>query len=122
MSKVRVHISVSADGYVAGPNQSLENPLGEGGEELHEWLLGLRAWREPHGLEGGLDQARTAAAGKDVAIGGGASVINRYLAAGSSTSSSCMSFRWCWAAARGSSRASARNSSSNRFGRSRRPE
>jgi hypothetical protein len=30
MSKVRVHITVSADGYVAGPNQSLENPLGEG--------------------------------------------------------------------------------------------
>jgi dihydrofolate reductase len=53
MSKVRAHISVSADGYVAGPNQSIENPLGEGGEELHEWLIRLRAWREPHGMEGG---------------------------------------------------------------------
>jgi dihydrofolate reductase len=53
MSKVRVHISVSADGYVAGPNQSIENPLGEGGESLHEWLIALRSWREPHGLEGG---------------------------------------------------------------------
>jgi hypothetical protein len=31
MSKVRVHITVSADGFVAGPNQSEENPLGEGG-------------------------------------------------------------------------------------------
>jgi dihydrofolate reductase len=162
MSKVRVHISVSADGYVAGPNQSLENPLGEGGEGLHEWLIVLQAWRAPHGLEGGevnvsstvaeesqanvgaeimgrgkfgggpgpwsdepwtgwwgdeppfhmpvfvvtqharepltlsdttftfvtggieeaLEQARLAAAGKDVFIGGGASIINQYLAAG----------------------------------------
>jgi dihydrofolate reductase len=162
MSKVRVHISVSADGYAAGPNQSLENPLGESGERLHEWLFGLRAWREPHGLEGGevnasnrileestanvgaeimgrgkfgggpgpwgddpwpgwwgeeppfhmpvfvvthherapltlsdttftfvtdgiesaLDQARKAAAGKDVVIGGGAKAIDQYLAAG----------------------------------------
>jgi dihydrofolate reductase len=161
MSLVRVHISVSADGYVAGPHQSPENPLGEGGEGLHEWVVRLRAWREPHGMEGGevnastpvveeslanvgaeimgrgkfgggpgpwgddpwpgwwgeeppfhmpvfvlthhereplaladttftfvtdglesaLEQAQAAAAGKDVAIGGGASVINQYLAA-----------------------------------------
>jgi hypothetical protein len=53
MSEVRVHISVSADGYVAGPNQSLENPLGEGGEDLHDWVVALKAWREPHGLGGG---------------------------------------------------------------------
>jgi dihydrofolate reductase len=161
MSKVRVHISVSADGYVAGPNQSVENPLGEGGEDLHEWVVALQEWRAAHGLEGGevntstsvleearanvgaeimgrgkfgggpgpweeswrgwwgeeppfhmpvfvithhgrepltlsdttftfvtdgiesaLDQAREAAAGKDVFIGGGADVINQYLAAG----------------------------------------
>jgi dihydrofolate reductase len=163
MSKVRVHIAVSADGYVAGPNQSEENPLGEGGESLHDWMLVLKAWREPHGREGGevnlnseileeananvgaeimgrgkfgppdggpwgddpwmgwwgddppfhkpvfvlthherepltlsdttftfvtdgiesaLEQARTAAVGKDVYIGGGADVINQYLAAG----------------------------------------
>jgi dihydrofolate reductase len=53
MSKVRVHISTSLDGYVAGPNQSLEEPLGEGGESLHDWLVALKAWREPAGLEGG---------------------------------------------------------------------
>ena len=161
MTNVRAHISVSADGYVAGPNQSLENPLGEGGEGLHEWVVALKAWREPHGHEGGevnastpvveesvanvgaeimgrgkfgggpgrwddawrgwwgddppfhmpvyvlthherepltlsdttftfvtdgiesaLDQARAAATGKDVMIGGGADVINQYLAAG----------------------------------------
>jgi dihydrofolate reductase len=161
MSKVRVHISVSADGYVAGRDQSLENPLGVGGERLHEWVVVLRAWRQPHGLEGGevnastsvleesmenvgaeimgrgkfgggpgpwseewrgwwgddppfhkpvfvlthherepltlgdttftfvtdgieaaLDRAREAAGGKDVFVGGGADVINQYLAAG----------------------------------------
>jgi dihydrofolate reductase len=162
MTTIRAHISVSADGYVAGPNQSLENPLGEGGEGLHEWVVALKAWREPHGHDGGevnasspvveentanvgaeimgrgkfgggpgpwtdvpwlgwwgedppfhmpvfvlthherdsltlsdttftfvtdgiesaLDQARTAAAEKDVMIGGGAAVINQYLAAG----------------------------------------
>jgi dihydrofolate reductase len=163
MSKVRVHIAVSADGYVAGPNQSKENPLGEGGEDLHNWMLELKAWREPHGREGGevnentpifeeahdnigaeimgrgkfgppeggpwpdepwngwwgedppfhmpvfvlthferepltladttftfvtegieaaLEQAKEAADGKDVYIGGGADIINQYLAAG----------------------------------------
>jgi dihydrofolate reductase len=163
MSKVRVHIAVSADGYVAGANQSKENPLGEGGEDLHEWMLALKAWREPHGRDGGevnentaifeeshdnigaeimgrgkfgppeggpwgddpwpgwwgedppfhmpvfvithherepltltdttftfvtdgieaaLEQAKAAAGGKDVYIGGGAAIINQYMAAG----------------------------------------
>jgi dihydrofolate reductase len=161
MSKVRVHISVSADGYVAGPNQSKQDPLGEGGEGLHEWVVALEAWRRPHGKEGGetnastpvaeeafanvgaeimgrgkfgggpgpwdeewqgwwgdeppfhmpvfvlthherepltlsdttftfvtdgiesaLEQAKAAAGGKDVTIGGGADAINQYLAAG----------------------------------------
>jgi dihydrofolate reductase len=53
MSKVRVHISTSLDGYVAGPNQTQENPLGEGGERLHDWLVALKAWRERNGMEGG---------------------------------------------------------------------
>jgi dihydrofolate reductase len=53
MSKVRAHISVSADGYVAGPNQTLDQPLGEGGESLHDWVVSLAAWREAHGKEGG---------------------------------------------------------------------
>ena len=67
MSKVRVHISVSADGYVAGPNQSLEQPLGEGGERLHDWAVGLRAFREPHGLEGGEVNASTPVVEESVA-------------------------------------------------------
>jgi dihydrofolate reductase len=53
MSKVRVHISTSLDGYVAGPNQTEQNPLGEGGENLHGWLVALKAWREHAGMEGG---------------------------------------------------------------------
>ena len=60
MGKVRVHISTSLDGYVAGPNQSLENPLGEGGEDLHGWLVRLRAWREAAGMEGGEEDASSA--------------------------------------------------------------
>lgn len=53
MSKVRFQIAISLDGYVAGPNQSEENPLGEGGMQLHEWAFELEAWRKPHGHEGG---------------------------------------------------------------------
>ncbi len=53
MSKLRCHISISLDGFVAGPNQSEEYPLGEGGEELHDWVVALASWREAHGHEGG---------------------------------------------------------------------
>lgn len=53
MSKLRFDISMSLDGFVAGPNPSEEEPLGEGGEQLHEWVIKLAAWREPHGREGG---------------------------------------------------------------------
>src|SRR5947208_3457244 len=53
MSKLRCHISISLDGFVAGPNQSEENPLGEGGERLHDWVVPLAAWRQSHGEQGG---------------------------------------------------------------------
>ena len=163
MSKLRVHISTSLDGFVAGPQQSKQNPLGVGGETLHDWVVELKAWRAIHGMDGGtvnastpimeeelanvgaeimgrgkfgppgsgpwgaepwlgwwgedppfhkpvfvvthherepltlsdttftfvtdgiesaLEQARQAASGKDVILGGGADVINQYLAAG----------------------------------------
>jgi dihydrofolate reductase len=59
MPKVKCQISVSADGFVAGPNQGEEHPLGEGGEELHEWVVKLAAWRESHGYEGGEVNAST---------------------------------------------------------------
>jgi hypothetical protein len=53
MAKLRFQISISVDGFVAGPNQSEEHPLGEGGMQLHEWVFKLAAWRKPHGREGG---------------------------------------------------------------------
>jgi dihydrofolate reductase len=163
MSNFRLHIAMSLDGYVAGPEQTAENPLGIGGERLHDWAVPLKFFREMHGREGGevnasnqvfeewwenvgatimgrnmfgggpgpwgedpwmgwwgdrppfghpvfvvthhprepvemtggttfhfvtegieaaLAQAKEAAAGKDVALGGGASVAQQYLAAG----------------------------------------
>jgi dihydrofolate reductase len=162
MTSVRCQISVSLDGFVAGPNQSLENPIGENGMRLHEWAFATESWRTQHGLDGGernadsnvldevldgvgayimggkmfggsqgawdrawtgwwgenppyhapvfvlthhdreplpmqggttftfvtegvesaLEQARTAAGGRDVSIAGGASCVRQYLAAG----------------------------------------
>jgi dihydrofolate reductase len=163
MSKLRLNVTMSLDGYVAGPDQSENQPLGAGGEDLHRWLVALAAFRETHGeggsevnasteiaegffenvgatvmgrnmfgggpgpwrqdpwngywgdeppyhhpvfvlthharepleLEGGttfyfvtdgieaaLEQAKAAANGKDVSLGGGAAVVDQYLAAG----------------------------------------
>ena len=53
MARLRFGISMSVDGFVAGSNPSEEVPLGEGGEQLHEWVITLAAWRKQHGLEGG---------------------------------------------------------------------
>ncbi|OAI40477.1 deaminase [Actinobacteria bacterium SCGC AG-212-D09] len=53
MSKLRLSITMSLDGYVAGPGQSEENPLGIGGMELHQWFFPLAAFREMHGEQGG---------------------------------------------------------------------
>lgn len=53
MSKVISEITMSLDGYIAGPNASVENPLGDGGERLPEWMMSLEGWRETHGLAGG---------------------------------------------------------------------
>jgi dihydrofolate reductase len=53
MGKVTVDISMSLDGFIAGPNDSVENPLGDGGERIHEWVYDLASWRERHGIAGG---------------------------------------------------------------------
>jgi dihydrofolate reductase len=53
MGKVFADISVSLDGYVAGPKPTVEEPLGKRGEQLHQWVFKLAAWREPHGQSGG---------------------------------------------------------------------
>ena len=59
MSKLRFNITMSLDGFVAGPNQSVENPLGEGGIRLHEWAFALEAWRKANGQDGGEVNAST---------------------------------------------------------------
>ena len=53
MARITVDISMSLDGFVAGPDPSLEDPLGKRGMELHEWAFRLAAWRSAHGMEGG---------------------------------------------------------------------
>jgi dihydrofolate reductase len=53
MSRLRFRISMSLDGFVAGPDQSVDNPLGIGGMRLHQWVLPLAVWRSSHGMPGG---------------------------------------------------------------------
>ena len=45
MSKLKFNITMTLDGYIAGPNQSVENGLGEGGEQLHDWVVKLKSFR-----------------------------------------------------------------------------
>jgi dihydrofolate reductase len=59
VTRVRLQMSMSLDGFVAGPNQSEENPLGEGGMQLHEWAFALEAWRDEHSQDGGEVNAST---------------------------------------------------------------
>jgi dihydrofolate reductase len=73
MPKVKCQISVSADGFLAGPNQSEAHGLGEGGEALHDWVVKLAAWREPHGYEGGEVNASTPV--MEEAFGGTGAVV-----------------------------------------------
>src|SRR5215468_1291749 len=112
MTKVRVAgFSISLDGFGAGPEQSLENPLGKRGRELHQWFFGTRTFRAmtgegggsdgvdeayahrsmdgfgafifvTKGIEAALDQAKQAANGRDVKIGGGVETVRQYLRAG----------------------------------------
>jgi dihydrofolate reductase len=53
MGNLTLDISMSLDGFIAGPNQTLDEPLGEGGEGLHEWVVATASWRERHGQSGG---------------------------------------------------------------------
>ena len=59
MAKVTLDITMSLDGFIAGPNQTVEQPLGEGGGRIHEWLYGLASFQERHG-EPGSDGERNA--------------------------------------------------------------
>jgi dihydrofolate reductase len=65
MSRLQYSVSISLDGFVAGPDQSVDNPLGVGGQLLHEWMRELAAWRDAAGLEGGATNASTAVLDRD---------------------------------------------------------
>jgi dihydrofolate reductase len=81
MSKLRLKISMSLDGFIAGPKQSIENPLGIGGMRLHEWVFGLRVWRAAHGMEGGEVDASTAIVEESIA-NIGATIMGRNMFGG----------------------------------------
>src|SRR5258706_13056464 len=76
MSKLKLTITMSIDGFVAGRDQSPEHPLGVGGEELHDWLVPLKAFRESHGEEGGEVNASTPFA-EGILGGAGATLMGR---------------------------------------------
>jgi dihydrofolate reductase len=80
-SKLRFRISMSLDGYTAGPGQSVEHPLGLGGERLHEWVIPLAVWRAPHGLEGGVVDQSSRVMEEELA-GIGATIMGRNMFGG----------------------------------------
>ena len=83
MGKVVANISMSLDGFVAGPNPTDEEPLGRNGEELHEWVLQTAAWREQHGHEGGESNPESELVKESVASTG-AYVMGRKMFSGGS--------------------------------------
>ena len=81
MSKLRLRISMSLDGFVAGPQQSVKNPLGIGGEGLHEWVIALAAWRAAHGMPGGEVNESTAVFEEEL-VNIGATIMGRNMFGG----------------------------------------
>jgi dihydrofolate reductase len=81
MGKLRLTITMSLDGFVAGPDQSEKDPLGVGGEQLHQWLLPLKAFRETHGEKGGEVNASTPIA-QQILGGTGATIMGRNMFGG----------------------------------------
>jgi dihydrofolate reductase len=81
MGLVTCQMSVSLDGFVAGPNQSLDNPIGEGGMRLHEWAFATAAWHRRQGLDGGEESADSEIV-DDVLRGIGAFIMGRKMFGG----------------------------------------
>ena len=81
MSSVTCQISISLDGFVAGPNQSLDDPIGEGGMRLHEWAFATDTWRGQHGQDGGERSADSKVA-QEVMQGIGAFIMGRKMFGG----------------------------------------
>src|SRR3954471_4436049 len=81
MTRVRSRLSISLDGYAAGPNQSVENPIGAGGMRLHEWAFATDTWNEQHGRTGGERTADSKVA-EEVMQGIGAHIMGRRMFGG----------------------------------------
>jgi dihydrofolate reductase len=81
MSSVVCQISISLDGFVAGPNQSVDNPIGEGGMRLHEWAFATDSWRAQQGLDGG-EHSADAEVVDEVVQGIGAYIMGRKMFGG----------------------------------------
>jgi len=78
MTAVTCQLSISLDGFIAGPNQSLENPIGEGGLRLHEWAFATERWRSMYGEEGG-DPGVDSEVFDEVLAGNGAYIMGRHM-------------------------------------------
>jgi dihydrofolate reductase len=81
MNTFRLTIAMSLDGFVAGPDQSPDNPLGVGGMRLHDWVFALAAWREPQGLQGGETNESTPVVTRSL-TDVGATVMGRHMFGG----------------------------------------
>ena len=81
MGSLTCQISMSLDGFVAGPNQSLENPVGEGGLRLHQWVFPTDSWRKQQGLSGG-EHSADAKVAEEVFEGVGAYIMGRKMFGG----------------------------------------
>jgi dihydrofolate reductase len=78
MARLVVDISVSLDGFVAGPNQSLDEPLGANGERLHDWVVATKQFKEAHGGEGG-ETGVDNDIGAEHLAGMGATIMGRHM-------------------------------------------
>jgi dihydrofolate reductase len=72
---------MSLDGFVAGPQQSVDSPLGIGGERLHEWIFDVAAWRAQHGMPGGVVNESTPVLEEELA-NVGATIMGRNMFGG----------------------------------------
>ena len=79
---VALDISMSLDGFIAGPNPTLEEPLGAGGERLHEWTVGVASWRERHGQSGGARNADDVVVAESLAATGAVLMGRRMFSGG----------------------------------------
>jgi dihydrofolate reductase len=82
MSKLKANLTMSLDGYLAGPNQSEQEPLGIGGEQLHQWLVRLKAFRETHGGEGGGEVNASTPIAEEILGNVGATIMGRNMFGG----------------------------------------